>query len=60
VNQGLQGAARVLSLCGSPTSLQPSDLVWSSIDDCLRGKWRPPSLVEKLLSGDNIKVTNEA
>jgi hypothetical protein len=26
----------------------------------VRGTWRPPSLVEKLLSGDGIKVTKGA
>jgi hypothetical protein len=25
---------------------------------CVRGTWRPPPLMEKLLSGDRIKVTN--
>ena len=29
---------------------RPSDLVWSGVDDLVRGMWRPPSLVEKLLS----------
>jgi len=31
---------------------RPSDLVWSGVDDLVRGTWRPPSLVEKLLSGN--------
>ena len=30
---------------------RPSDLVWSGVDDFVRGTWRPPSFVEKLLSG---------
>ena len=30
---------------------RPSDLVWSGVDDLVRGMWRPPSFVEKLLSG---------
>ena len=31
---------------------RPSDLVWSGVDDLVRGTWRPPSFVEKLLSGN--------
>ena len=31
--------------------------MWSGIDDRVWGTWSPPSLVEKLLSGDGIKVT---
>ena len=30
---------------------RPSDLVWSGDDIFVRGTWRPPSFVEKLLSG---------
>ena len=30
---------------------RPSDLVWSGDDNFVRGMWRPPSSVEKLLSG---------
>ena len=29
---------------------RPSDLVWSGDDNFVRGTWRPPSFVEKLLS----------
>jgi hypothetical protein len=36
---------------GSPARHQPSDLVWSGDDNIVRGTWRPPSFVEKLLSG---------
>jgi hypothetical protein len=38
---------------------RPSGLVWSG-EDTVRGTWRPPSLVEKLLSGGGIKVTKGA
>ena len=31
---------------------RPSDLVWSGVDDLVRGAWRPPSFVEKLLGGN--------
>ena len=36
---------------GSPAHHRPSDLVWSSDDNFVRGTWRPPSFVKKLLSG---------
>ena len=36
---------------------RPSDLVWSGDDNFVWGTWRPPSLVEKLLSGTRAKVT---
>ena len=36
---------------------RPSDLVWSGDDNIVRGTWRPPSFVEKLLSGNRGKVT---
>ena len=39
------------SLGGSPARLRPSGLVWSGVDDIVRGMWRPPPFVEKLLSG---------
>ena len=29
-----------------------ANLVWSGVDDLVRGTWRPPSFVEKLLSGN--------
>ena len=29
-----------------------ADLVWSGVDDLVRGMWRPPSFMEKLLSGN--------
>ncbi|RLM94223.1 hypothetical protein C2845_PM08G19200 [Panicum miliaceum] len=47
------------SLGGSPASLRPSGLVWSGDDGFVRGTWRPPSFVEKLLSGDGIEVTGD-
>ena len=31
--------------------IDPPDLVWSGDDNIVRGTWRPPSFVEKLLSG---------
>ena len=31
---------------------RPSDLVWSGVDDLVRGTWRPLSFVEKILSGN--------
>ena len=31
---------------------RPSDLVWSGVDDLVRGTWRLPSFVEKVLSGN--------
>ena len=34
-----------------------SGLVWSGNDIFVRGTWRPPSFVEKLLSGTRAKVT---
>ena len=36
---------------GSPARHRPSGLMWSGNDDLVRGTWRPPSFVEKLLSG---------
>jgi hypothetical protein len=44
---------------GSMTSHWPSGLVWSGDDSFVRGTWRPPSFVEKLLSGDGIEVTGD-
>ena len=40
------------SIGGSPARHRPSDLVWSGDDNLVRGTWRPPSFVEKLLSGN--------
>jgi hypothetical protein len=40
----------------SLANLGPFKLVWSAIDDHVRGAWRPFPLVEKLLSGGDIKV----
>jgi hypothetical protein len=37
------------SLGGSPASQGPSG--WSSNDSFVRGTWRPPSFMDKLLSG---------
>jgi hypothetical protein len=58
VNQGVQGSSEALG----PKWLtdnrhRPSDLEWSGEDTLCGGTWRPPSLVEKLLSGGGIKVT---
>ena len=36
---------------GSPARHRPSDLVWSGDDNFVWLTWRPPSFVEKLLSG---------
>ena len=38
------------SIGGSPARLRPSGLVWSGGGDIVRGTWRPPSFVGKLLS----------
>jgi hypothetical protein len=38
---------------------RPSGLVWSD-EDTVRGTWRPPYLVEKVLSGGGINVTKGA
>ena len=46
-----QCASHPWSLSGSPVHLRPSGLVWSGDNTFVRGTWRPPSLVEKLLSG---------
>ena len=45
------GALALWSFEGSPARHRPSDLVWSGDDNLVRGTWRPPSFVEKLLSG---------
>jgi hypothetical protein len=58
VDQAVQGAPEALGpkwLTGNRH--RPSGLVWSG-EDTLVG--RPPSLVEKLLSGGGIKVTKGA
>ena len=47
------------SLSGSPASFQPSGLVWSRHRQLCAGDVETPSLVEKLLSRDGIKVTGE-
>jgi hypothetical protein len=60
VNQVVQGSPEALGpkwLTGNRH--RPSGLVWSG-EDTVRGTWRPPSLVEKLLSGGGIKVTKGA
>ena len=36
---------------------RPSNLVWSGDDIFVRGTWRPPSFVEKLLVEPGAKVT---
>jgi hypothetical protein len=61
VNQVVQGSSKALGpkwLTGHRH--RPSDLVWSGEDTLCGGTWRPPSLVEKLLSGGDIKVTKGA
>jgi hypothetical protein len=60
VNQVVQGLPEALGpkwLTGNRR--RPSGLVWSG-EDTMRETWRPPSLVEKLLSGGGIKVTKVA
>jgi hypothetical protein len=57
VVQGLSEALGTKWLTGNRH--RPSGLVWSG-EDTLCGGRRPPSLVEKLLSGDSIKVTKGA
>jgi hypothetical protein len=63
VNQVVQGSSEALGpkwLSGNRH--RASGLVWSGEDTLcgVRGTWRPPSLVEKLLSGGGIKVTKGA
>ena len=45
------GAPSPWSFEGSPARHRLSDLVWSGDDNLVRGTWRHPSFVEKLLSG---------
>ena len=45
------GAPAPWSFEGSPAHHQPSDLVCSGDDNFVWGTWRPPSFVEKVLSG---------
>jgi hypothetical protein len=33
--------------------------VWSGDEGFVRGTWRPPSFMEKLLNGDGIEVTGD-
>jgi hypothetical protein len=61
VNQGVKGSSEALGpkwLTGNRH--RPSGLVWNSEDTLCGGRGRPPSLVEKLLSGGDIKVTKGA
>ena len=51
------GAPAPWSFAARRQRQRPSDLVWSGVDDLVRGTWRPPSFVEKLLSGTRAKVT---
>ena len=46
------GAPAPWSIGGSPARHRPSDLVWSGDDILVGGTWRPPSFVDKLLSGN--------
>jgi hypothetical protein len=60
VNQGVEGLPEALGtkwLTGNRH--RSSDLVWSG-EDTLAGDVETPSLVEKLLSGGDIKVTKGA
>ena len=47
------------NLGDSLASLQPSDLLWIGGDGFVRGAWRPPSFMEKLIVESGIKVTGE-
>jgi hypothetical protein len=61
VNQGVQGSPEALGpkwLTGNRH--RPSGLVWSGENTLCGGAWRPPSLVDKLLSGGNVMVTKGA
>jgi hypothetical protein len=61
VNLAVQGALEALEpkwLIGN--RLRPSDLVWSGEYTLCGGRGDPLPLVEKLLSGGNIKVTKGA
>ena len=50
------GAPAPWSLGDSPASLRPSGLVWGGVDDRVRGRG-DPSLVEKLRSGEGVKIS---
>jgi hypothetical protein len=61
VNQGVQGSLEALGpkwLTGN--RLRSFGLVCSGEDTLCGGTWRSPSLVEKILSGDGIKVIKGA
>ena len=45
------GALAPWSFEDSPARHRPSGLVWNGDDNIVRETWRPPSFVEKLLSG---------
>ena len=45
------GVLALWSFGGLSASLRPSGLVWSGSDDRVWVTWRPPSFMEKLLSG---------
>ena len=45
------GALTPWSIGGLPVSQRPSGSMWSGVDNLVRGTWRPPSFVVKLLSG---------
>ena len=52
VNQTLYlGVPAPSSISDSPASQRPFGLVWSGVNNFVRGTWRPPSFVGKLLSG---------
>ena len=46
----IQGVLPPWSHGDTPASLQSSNLVWSGVDDHVRGMWTRPSFVEKLFS----------
>jgi hypothetical protein len=61
VNQGVQGSSEALvPKWLTDNRHRPSGLVWSGEDTLCGGRGDPPSLVEKILSGGDIKVTKGA
>ena len=58
VVRGVQEALQPTRLSGK--RLRPSCLVWSGEDTLCGGRGDPLPLVEKLISGDGIKVTKGA
>jgi hypothetical protein len=61
VNQCVHGSPEALGpKWHTGNRLRPFGLVWSGENTVCGGTWRPPSLVEKLLSGGGIKVIKGA